>query len=374
MGSVSLAERIQQYHCFPETLAEGRAWFEALVPENGGEIASATLASYQGPDGENLSTEVAWFGRRNAPNVYLAISGTHGQEYFCGAAGQLGWITSGGPRALDDETAVCLVHAHNPYGAAWLSRGNEDFVDLNRNYMDFDEPVRPNRLYAELYDLLFTREMSEHVLDDVMASFYQFLQDNDDFEVMTAMGGGQDTHPRGTIYCGTEQAWSTKNLKAIVDEYFGAAEKVAVIDWHTGLGEPAVATALEKQEPGSPAEAWAKEYWNADEGEEGLEGPEIPDYVGQVWDGTAADIARRGADVISTVVEIGTVGNQSVLAALLLDRWLRFECDDPMSPFAVQCRTKMIERLNPSRPEWRMASLAAMHEVYDRTIAGLKEL
>ena len=374
MGSENLAESIRRYHCFPESLTEGKRWFESLVPEFGGTLESATLKRSSGPHGETLSTQVAWFGHRNAPNVYLSIAGTHGQEYFCGAAGQLDWITAGGPHALDESTAVCLVHAHNPYGAAWLSRGNENFVDLNRNYLQFDKPVRPNRLYPELYKLLFTREMNEHVLDDVMASFYQFLEDNDDFEVLTAMGGGQNTHPKGTIYCGTEQQWSTQNLVSVIDEYFGAAQRVAIIDWHTGLGEPSVATALEKQEPGSKESRWAAKYWGTDKNEDELKGSEVPDYVGQVWSGTAADVAAKGAQVVSTVVEVGTVGNQSVLASLLIDRWLRFECDDPQSPFAVKYRTKMIERLNPSRPEWRKASIAAMAEVYKRTIAGLSEI
>ena len=374
MGETRISDVIRKYWCFPETLGEGRKWFVQAVAENGGEVETATLPSFEGPGGERLSTEVAWFGRRNASNVFLSIAGTHGQEYFCGAAGQLGWITSGGPQALDADTAVCLVHAHNPYGAAWISRGNENFVDLNRNYMEFNAPVRPNRLYGELYELLFTKEISEHILDDVMAGFYRFLEENDNFEVLTAMGGGQDTHPKGTIYCGTEPEWSTRNLRSVVDEYFGEAQRVAVIDWHTGLGEPAVATALEEQEPGSSANHWARKYWKTDEAEKDLEGPEVPDYVGQVWKGTSKDIAAKGATVVGTVVEIGTVGNQSVLAALLIDRWLRFECDDPMSPFAVQYRTKMIERLNPSRPEWRAAALESMAAVYEQTIAGLGEI
>ena len=374
MTASKLADRIKRYHCFPETIAEGRAWMEQLVPVNNGSIESATLPSFEGPEGERLSTEVAWFGRRDAPNVYFAVAGTHGQEYFCGAAGQLGWITSGGPQSLEDDVAVCLVHGHNPYGSAWISRGNENFVDLNRNYLEFEEPVRSNKLYPELYDLLFTREMSEHVLDEVMAAFYRFLEENDKVEVLTAMGGGQDTHPKGTIYCGAQQEWSTRNLKAIVAEYLDQAEKVAVIDWHTGLGDPAVATALNGQEPGTKAATWAREFWNTDDEEKKLEGPGVPDYVGEVYAGVSKDLKRQGSATVSTVVEIGTVGNQSVLAALLIDRWLRFECDDPMSPFAVQCRTKMLERLNPSRPEWRKEAADSMAGVYKRTIAGLKEI
>ncbi len=363
---------IRRYHCFPQTLREGLRWFETQAAAQGGSVEKATIPNERGPGGAALSTAVGWFGDRRAERVLLSIAGTHGQEYFCGAAGQLDWIASAGPQRLPQNVAVCLVHAHNPYGAAFLSRANEDFIDLNRNFNDFSQPIRRNRLYPELFDLLFTTDMDEHILDDVMATFYQFVEDNDTAEVMTAMGGGQDTHPTGTLYCGTEQAWSTQTLRSIVDEYLGHAEKVAVIDWHTGLGEPADAVALEKQAPGSPERAWAEEFWPAAGAAGELEGPELPDYVGEVWRGVADDIRSNGAAAVSTVVEVGTVGNQSVLAALLIDRWLRFECRDPESPKAVEYRTKMIERLNPSRPEWRAGALSSMANFYERTLTGLQ--
>ena len=364
---------IHKYHCFPETLEEGLRWFQAAVEQHGGHYESATVPGLNGPGGERLTTGVAWFGNRNAESVYLSIAGTHGQEYFCGAAGQLAWITSGAPAELPANVAVCMVHGHNPYGAVILSRGNENFVDLNRNYQDFVEPVRENRLYPELFNLLFTKDMSEHVLDDVMASFYEYLQSNDTFEVLTAMGGGQDTHPSGTIYCGTKQEWSTRNLKAVVREFLSQAERVVVIDWHTGLGEPSEAVALARFAPDSPRANWAEKYWAQNQAAPDLQGEESPDFVGEIYSGVALDLEQTGASVISTVYEVGTVGNQSVLAALLIDRWLRFECTDPQGPRAAEYRTKMIERLNPSRPEWRAASAASMAEVYKNTIAGLQD-
>ena len=216
--------------------------------------------------------------------------------------------------------------------------------------------------------------MNEHVLDEVMANFYRFLEENDDREVLTAMGGGQDTHPSGTIYCGTGPAWSTQNLRSVVRSFLDKAEKVAFIDWHTGLGEPGETMVLVDEFDDRQTAEWAARHWGVELPDEDQEGPAKPDFVGQVYAGVASDVATMGAKVVASVAEVGTVDNQSVLAALLIDRWLRFECDDLESPMAVEYRTRMLERLNPSRLEWRQAAQASMRRFHLQTIAGIRDI
>ena len=52
----------------------------------------AMLSTYpypaEGPNGEALSTDVAWLGPRTASNVIVTVSGTHGVEGFCGSGAQ----------------------------------------------------------------------------------------------------------------------------------------------------------------------------------------------------------------------------------------------------------------------------------------------
>ena len=43
-----------------------------------------------------------------------------------------------------------LIHAINPHGFAWLRRVTEDNVDLNRNWIDFDQPAPANPAYDAL--------------------------------------------------------------------------------------------------------------------------------------------------------------------------------------------------------------------------------
>ena len=49
-----------------------------------------------------------------------------------------------------DNLSIVLLHASNPYGFAWGRRVNEDNVDLNRNFVDFDAPLPENPGYNEI--------------------------------------------------------------------------------------------------------------------------------------------------------------------------------------------------------------------------------
>lgn len=362
---------LARYHHFPRSFAEGRRWFREAAAAAAGTLETATNPHGLTPGGEPLSTEIAWFGPADAPRVHLAISGTHGAEYFSGAAGQIAWIAEGGPARLPQGVAVCLVHAHNCYGAAWHSRGNEDFVDLNRNYMDHSAELRPNPLYAELFDILFTREMDDHVLEDVMADFYAFVARHDPVAAMTAMGGGQRSHPSGTLFCGFADAWSTANLRSLVATRLDRAERVAVVDWHTGLGDFGRPTVMNDRFPQPEAAAFAKAAWGGAGPNAQLAASAKPEYVGNVATGIADDLRARGALVAETVVEIGTFANKGVLMALLIDRWLRFECPDRLAPDAVRLETRMVERLNPSNPEWREAVAGVTRALYADTLGAL---
>lgn len=369
---MTMQQTIERYHCFPESYEEGRRWFVTLTDDRAAQCETYTNPHATGPNEAVLTTELAWFGPKDAAKVFVSICGTHGQEYFAGAAGQLHWLNSGGPETLPNDLAVCLIHAHNPYGAAYLSRGNENFVDLNRNYFPANSKVRANPLVDDLFSLLFTQEMNEHVLDEVMTRFYQFVEDNDTQAVMTAMGGGQDTHPRGILYCGAGDEWSTQTLRKIVQSYLLQAKKVAVIDWHTGLGDYGSLTVLNEMEPDSDAFRWACAWWGGPEGRDALLKREHqPDYIGHVHKGVADDLKAQDIACAHAVMEFGTFDNEGVLAALMVDRWLRFECQDLESQHAVLMRAKMLERLNPSMPSWRRSVVEKSADMYTRTISGL---
>src|SRR5690606_4607864 len=100
-----------------------------------------------GPAGETLATDLLRIGPANAERVLLTISATHGVEGYCGSGVQTGWLESGLWREVPAGIAQVIVHAINPYGFAWDRRVTEDNVDLNRNFVDFAEPLPVNQGY-----------------------------------------------------------------------------------------------------------------------------------------------------------------------------------------------------------------------------------
>ena len=369
---MSVTSTYQKYRCFPASYSEGRDWFTEAVVQNKGTHERFVNPNAEGPGGEELSTDVGWFGPTDASRLFISICGTHGQEYFAGAATQLSWLASDGPSLLPDGVAVLLVHGHNAYGAAHFSRGNENFVDLNRNYRDFSKPVRDNPLYGELFDLLFSKAVDAHSLDDAIARYHQFMKSQDPTAAMTAMGGGQVSHPSGTIYAGDEEQWSTSTLKTIIGKYACKAEKAAIIDWHTGLGAYGALTVLQDLPVGSEEYRWACAWWSGRlEVDEIYESGTMPDFVGHVCDGVADQMRAAGVTVVQTVIEIGTFDNDAVIKALLIDRWLRFECEDVAAPSAVELRTRMMEALSPSLPDWQRMVAGDSQKFYRNSITGL---
>ena len=91
----------------------------------------------KGPNGEDLSIDIGWFGSPQPRRAFVHSSGLHGVEGFAGSAIQLQWLT--GNYQPPDDGAVVIVHVMNPFGMVWLRRVNENNVDLNYNFLAADE-------------------------------------------------------------------------------------------------------------------------------------------------------------------------------------------------------------------------------------------
>jgi Protein of unknown function (DUF2817) len=138
---------------FSENYPEARSKFIEAVKDAGG-AASRYLLDRRGPDGGELSTDVAWFGPRDAKRVFVTISGTHGVEGFYGSATQIEWLRRGEVGRLPPGSASLLIHAINPFGFAWLRRTNEDNIDINRNWVDFGRPSSRSSRWPPLSALM----------------------------------------------------------------------------------------------------------------------------------------------------------------------------------------------------------------------------
>ena len=77
--------------CFAPDYAAARQRFRLACAKQGAPIRSYASAT-RGPSGEELATDVAWFGARDARTVMVLTAATHGIEGFCGSGAQLDWM------------------------------------------------------------------------------------------------------------------------------------------------------------------------------------------------------------------------------------------------------------------------------------------
>ena len=153
---------------FSKNYGQVRARFSAAVGKSGCRL-SQRINPNQGPDGEELATDVAEFGPADATQVLYGTA-TDGAEGFCGSGCQTGLMESGFTKSLPDNVRLVLIHAIKPFGFAWLRRVTEENVDLNRNFVDHSAAdYSVNEGYEALHSVIFPDEWTEQSLIDANA-------------------------------------------------------------------------------------------------------------------------------------------------------------------------------------------------------------
>ena len=216
-----------------------RSRFREGAQKAGGRLTSMELDA-KGPAGEVLTIDIAWFGAKQPREVLLHSSGLHGVEAFAGSAIQLQLLDQGLP-VIPENAALVLVHVVNPYGMAWLRRFNENNVDLNRNfagpnedysgapegYPEFDSFLNPPS--PPSWDLFYPR-----------AGWLIFRYGMPTLKQVVA--GGQYEYPKGLFFGGKGLEEGPQKVQAFVRAHLQSAERVVIVDVHTGLGPFAVDT------------------------------------------------------------------------------------------------------------------------------------
>jgi len=159
---------------FSASYAQARRKFLEAAQLRGLALQSFLLPM-AGAEGETLAMDVARDGPPRATRLLVVISGVHGLEGFCGSAIQTGLLSAGeqGLRPQRGDTAVLYVHAVNPYGFSHLRRATQENVDLNRNFVDFAQPLPQNAGYAEIHDALLPPVWPPRAEDEAVLAAYR---------------------------------------------------------------------------------------------------------------------------------------------------------------------------------------------------------
>lgn len=326
------------------------------------------LNPYQGPEGEELATDVIFLGDSHADSVLVLLSATHGVEGFCGSAVQVDFLRCG--VQIPEGVAVLLIHAINPHGFAWLRRVTEEGVDLNRNYIDFGHLLPVNAGYDELADAIVPSSLQPQVLERADARLQAYLQQHGNEAYERALSGGQYDHPHGLFYGGKEPCWSRLTSEQIIAEYaLAERQRVAVLDLHTGIGPFGYGEPICDHPPGSTGVKLAHGWYG--------------DSVTEPALGTSISVAKHGLSdygwmhqigepLVFIALEFGTYPFDHMMHALRADHCLHAQGDIDWHDPEVQSIKQAIRRhFYPDTPEWQQMVLDRSRECITQALKGL---
>mmetsp|Transcript_3682 Transcript_3682/g.6104 ORF Transcript_3682/g.6104 Transcript_3682/m.6104 type:complete len:514 (-) Transcript_3682:37-1578(-) len=254
---------------FPSDYEEGRTRFiQAAQMAGASDIRSMPVM-------EGLTTDLAIF--QGSDNYLVHISGTHGPEGYLGSAVQFaalqhlahtGMYKQRQPQSRDQSAnattslpTIIFIHALNPYGFKYHRRVNEDNVDLNRNFLspaerEFVSNLQEN--YAGHITLQgainptwqpFSNPSITEIYNLVTAGYYVARYGM--HKLKMAMVAGNYKNPKGYAYGGLDYTTSAKNLIDLLIRDLQLptrADKLVLIDVHTGLGPSGVDTLLFRED------------------------------------------------------------------------------------------------------------------------------
>lgn len=340
-------------------------------------LASATAAGAEvqshphpltGPGGEALATDTAWLGPVDAGRVLVLQSAMHGVEGFCGSGAQIDFLSH--PPRLPPDTGILAIHAINPHGFAWLRRVNEDGVDLNRNFVDFGRPLPLNPGYDALHEAILPAELSPASIEAADARLAAFEREHGRTAFEVALSGGQYAHAHGLFYGGKAPTWSRLTTEAIVRKHgLAARQRVAVIDFHTGLGPFGYGEPICDHRPGSLAVERARAWYG-----QSLTEPAL---------GTSSSVAKTGLSdygwqdlvgegLVFMALEFGTYDFASMIAVLRADHALHRAGDVDWQDARVQgIKAAMRRHFYPATHDWQQAVLFRARQCIVQALEGM---
>ncbi len=315
------------------------------------------------PEGEPLVTDALWLGNENANKVLVLLAGTHGIEGFVGSAVELDHISliASGQIVIPTHTAVLVVHALTPWGYAWLRRCDEDGVDLNRNAVDFAQPLPKNPGYESLRNALFSTGQ-----DQRQATFAEYERQYGRSALEMAISGGQYTDPTGPFYGGTKPAHGRLVTEDLLRVYSLHKRDLAVLDLHSGLGPYGYGEIICDHHPDSPGARIAHDWYG-----DSLTLPAL---------GTSSSVPKTGLmdyawhDIMNArschvTLEFGTYPTDQLFEVLLKDHQLWAQPDNLTE--RLEHSQHMRQHFCPNDEAWKAMALFRARQVIELALRGL---
>lgn len=355
---------------FSASYDAARSKFRRAVDAAGGALTHHRHPSVRGALAEELTIDVGHVGNLSGSRQLLMISGTHGLEGFAGSALQIAWLRQLNVAALGADVGVLLIHGLNPFGFSHGSRTTANGVDLNRNFINHTSLPAPDPHYAQLHPYLAPQQWDRHSRLACDLAIAAFRVEHGDDRYFDAFAGGQYLYPQGVCFGGFSAEWEHLTLKKIVWAALGHAQKVAVIDWHTGIGEYGKPFYLMFGDAESDAQRRVAAWWGQDATKGSRpHGRARPAYQGLVFQGIEAFLPH--STVAGGVIEFGTRGPVAGDQAIRQDLWLRNYGHLVHEDARAQLHADLLDSLNPVSCQWREQVLEHGLPIIEATLDGL---
>ena len=360
-------ENVKAMEYFSSSFKEARGKFLLAVQGVGASVESFENPN-TGPEGEQLFTDVAVIGAKDAKSILVLSSGTHGVEAFCGSGIQTGLLREGIASRLKPDLSIVMIHAINPYGFAHLRRFNEDNIDLNRNFIDHSKPYPGNPGYEKLADVIAPKSIS-FWSEAVSRSHLVWYWVRNGKAAVKAVSGGQYSHPEGLFYGGRFETWSNKTIRFIADRFLSNADRVVVIDFHTGLGKYGNGEIILNVREESPAYKRAEAMWGTERVRSTVAGKSVSTPISGPLK-VAFPKMLPNAEVTAVSLEYGTSPLMEVFRALRAENWLHHH-GDPHDSRSQEIKAELRRVFYPDKEDWKAMVWSVAGQVVDQALAGI---
>ncbi|UZK65431.1 M14 family metallopeptidase [Sphingomonas sp. M1-B02] len=359
---LNILQRAREF--FSSDYAEARAKFRDACRAEGLPIVEY-VHPLPGPDGTVLATDAALLGPADACKLLIVISGTHGVEGLAGSGGQIGWLTSELRRSMPADTAVLFVHMLNPWGSAWRRRQTEDNVDLNRNFVEFDGELPENALYRDVHPIIVGGAAGCRAKSD--AGVRDFRAERGEQALANALFAGQYDHGDGVGFGGDQAGWSNLTLNAVLGDFARAADHVAVIDIHTGLGPFGHGMILCLDDSGSAGLERARDWFGP-----GVLSPHDDGAIPYKLGGTTVRwiAGSLPAQTTAIALEFGTFELAKMLE-LQIDDCRMHNAQGHETELGMEIRQELQDFFYPATDDWVQSVLLRTAQMIDLALDGL---
>lgn len=335
---------------FAKDYFQARSYFlEAAEKQNA--HLTHFLCPFAGPDGREIYTDLAFIGPRDAAKLIILVSATHGIEGFCGSALQCQFLQQIDKANLDENTAIMIIHAINPYGFAWKRRTNEHNVDLNRNFISFLNPLPNNPVYETIYKTLCPENWPGQFRRINDLKLLYFLRKYGTETMQEAITQGQFDFPKGIFYGGIGPSWSRQTFESILKGWTYKDQKILFIDIHTGLGEFGEEEIISSYHPSQKEYQKCKSFFKDENLKFSEDGNSVSaSLCGVIEEGLHYTLPEN--DINAVTLEFGTYDKEKVLEALRAENWL-IAHGDSFSEEGHYIKKDFEEMFYPNSQEWR---------------------